>query len=67
MKRMIDPRKVQEALDRAARSGDRSGRFTLKGRMMPLAESSEAKGELVSKRIRTRLLAGKRNPDGAQP
>jgi hypothetical protein len=36
MNRMIDPREVQEALDRAAKSGNRAGWFTLKAKMMPL-------------------------------
>jgi hypothetical protein len=63
MNRMIDPRKVQQALDRAAKSSDRTGRFTLKARMMPLVESSKNKDELLNKQIRDRPSVSKRSPD----
>jgi hypothetical protein len=63
MNRMIDPRKVQEALDRAAKSANRAGRFTLTARTLPLVESPAAKGESSSKRIRDRSSGDKRRAD----
>ena len=63
MNRMIDPRKVQDALDRAAKSGDRTGRFTLTARTLSLVKSPTAKGEFSNKKIRDRFPGGKRRAD----
>jgi hypothetical protein len=39
MSRILDVRKVQEGLDRAAKSEHRDGRFRLKDRMLPVNSS----------------------------